>query len=164
MNVQIKMTSWLILHSPSRPVLSRHVPLWWVHWVVSQQQPSAQHLKTGLIVPDSKLQLLQRAVSNNFNINICADHSRQIPWQVLLGLTMPSVQLQSNATGYGWLCRVEQDGDSWVFQGQLFQNEHPISRSQTDASALMFFVGKCVDQRLSNCLIFFIYAARRLII
>ncbi len=79
------------------------------------------------------------------------------------GLTMPSVQLQSNATGHGRLCRVDLDGDSWVFQGQLFQNEHPISRSQADASALVFFIGECVDQSLSNCLILFIYAARKLI-
>jgi hypothetical protein len=39
----------------------------------------------------------------------------------------------------------------------------PISRSQADASALVFFIGKCVDQSLSNCLIFFIYVARKLI-
>ncbi len=76
---------------------------------------------------------------------------------------MPSVQLQSNATGNGWLCWVNLDGNSWVFQGQLFQNEHPISRSQADAYALVFFIGKCVDQSLSNCLTSFIYAARKLI-
>jgi hypothetical protein len=50
-----------------------------------------------------------------------------------------------------------------LFQGQLFQNEHPISRSQADASALVFFIGEYFDQSLSNCLILFIYAARKLI-
>jgi hypothetical protein len=58
------------------------------------------------------LQLLSRAVSNSFNINIRAYHARQILSQVLQGLTMPSVQLQSNDTGNGGLCRVDLDGDS----------------------------------------------------
>jgi hypothetical protein len=43
------------------------------------------------------------------------------------------------------------------------KNEHPISRSQADASALVFFIGEYVDQSLSNCLILFICAARKLI-
>ncbi len=50
MNLQIKMQSWLTLRSPSRPVLSRHVPRWWVNWICppfSRRQPSAKHLKTG---------------------------------------------------------------------------------------------------------------------
>ncbi len=76
---------------------------------------------------------------------------------------MPSVQLKSNATGHGGLCRVDLDGNSEVFQGQLFRKEHPISRSQADASALVFFIGEYVDQSLSNCLILFIYAARKVI-
>ena len=49
------------------------------------------------------------------------------------------------------------------YQGQLFQNEHLISKSQVDASALVFFIGQCVDLSLSNCLMFFVYASRRFI-
>ena len=58
------------------------------------------------------------------------------------------------ATG---LCLVDQDDD----QDQLFQNEHPISRSHADASVLVFFTGQCIDQSLSNCLILYVDAARK---
>jgi hypothetical protein len=35
------------------------------------------------------------------------------------------------------------------------------SKMSIQASALVFFIGEYVDQRLSNCLILFIYAARK---
>ena len=63
---------------------------------------------------------------------------------------MPSDQLQSNASGNGGLCRVDPDGEIRFNQGQRFQNENPISRSQADASTLLFFICQCVELSLSN--------------
>jgi hypothetical protein len=63
---------------------------------------------------------------------------------------MPSDQHQSNATGNGGLCRIDPDGEIRVNQGQRFQNENPISRSQADASTLLFFICQCVELSLSN--------------
>ncbi len=50
MNLQTKMPSWLILLSPSRPVLSRHVQRWWVDWT--------RHLSVGCSLRPS---ILKRA-------------------------------------------------------------------------------------------------------
>ena len=46
--------------------------------------------------------------------------------------------------------RMAKVESSTVYQGQRFQNEHSISRGQVDASALVFFIGHCVDLSLSK--------------
>ncbi len=113
----------------------------------SRRTPSARHLKTGR---NRDRNFSDWPSATVFNINFRAANARQILREVWLGLTMPSDQLQSNATGNGGLCRVDSDGEIRVNQGQRFQNENPISRSLADASTLLFFICQCVELSPSN--------------
>ena len=157
MNLKIKISAWLVLWSPSRPVLTRHVPRWWVDWT--------RHLSVGGLFgpaskngPYSRLQRFRRAARAVLvsKLAMPVDH----PVEFCKAWQCPVFSPNQMQLGNGGLCRVDPDGENWVYQGQRFQNEHLISKSQVDASALVFFIGQCVDLSLSNCLMFFVYASR----
>ncbi len=147
------MSSWLTLHSPSRPVHTRQVTRWWVHW--TRHLSFGGSLRTGIL----KRARFEIATPPESSDGLSSTFAQPLPdrsdeklcraWQCPV---FSSNWKQLAMKHYESLWRVDPDGESWVYQGQRFQDEHRITRSGANASALVFFIGQCVDLSLSNSL------------